>query len=547
MRHSAKVLICFITVILSNYYALSQTTIAGYVVDAGDSTPLEYVNIGIKQKNIGTSSLKTGFFSILIPAENQNDTLTFSTVGYNEQNILIRQVDSDKELTIQLVKKTTNLKELVISGEKLVEKKYGIKRRGLIHFTDGMFKKDDSFEIGQVLKLGGKTAQITSVNLHINSARPDSGSFRINFYRFNDDDNRPGKRIVEKSVFQRHVVREGWLKFDLRKYNILVRGNVFVAIEFIPENKDDIQQILYEIKIGGSSKSFYRRSSHGSWNTPPHHYCLYVTALTDKDAPEDLEEEESAPAFTLKSDNAVEPYSIFVRLPKDYNATQRKYPVVYHVDGNVYFDPISSSLKRLIKKQKVTSDAIVVGIGYQNAYVMDSLRARDYTYPMAAPADSFPVSGGGERFYRFVRTDLMPHIERTYRVDTTNRTLMGHSLGGYLVLYALLKETKDNTVFNNFVAASPSISYFDYFIHKQFQDLRYDEEERVKRKLYLTIGELEIDEDPADGFKNFDRILSAFEFIQLKSRVYRNLEHMGTAVPSFEDGLEFILSVTASQ
>jgi hypothetical protein len=430
----------------------------------------------------------------------------------------------------------------VISGDKLVEKKYGIKRRGIVHFTDGMFKKDDSFEIGQVLKLGGKTAQITSVNLHINSSRPDSGNFRITVYRFDVEDNRPKERIVEKNIIQRHPIREGWLKFDVKEYNILLKGNVLIAVEFIPEDKEGIQQILYEVKIGGSSKSFYRKSSFGQWNAPPHHYCLYATAMVDKDAPEDLEEEESVPAFSLKSSNAVEPYSIFVRLPKDYNTTGKKYPVVYHVDGNVYFDPISSSLNRLIKKKKVASDAIVVGIGYENAYVMDSLRDRDYTYPKANPADSFPVSGGGERFYRFIRTELIPHIEMTYRVDTTNRTLMGHSLGGYFVLYALSKETEGTTLFNSYVAASPSISYYDNYIPQQFQYLRFKEEGKEKRKLFLTIGELEIDEDPTDGFKNFDRILSAQHFIHLKSHIYKNLEHMGTAVPSFEDGLEFTLS-----
>lgn len=156
-----------------------------------------------------------------------------------------------KNITIPLVEKITELKEVVISGEKLVEKKYGIKRRGVIHFTDGIFKKDDSFEIGQLIKLGNNTSQITFVNLHINSSRSDSASFRINFYRFDEEDNRPAARIIEKNIFQRHPIREGWLKFDLREYNVLLKGNVLVSIEFIPENKDEVKQIYYEVKIGG--------------------------------------------------------------------------------------------------------------------------------------------------------------------------------------------------------------------------------------------------------------------------------------------------------
>lgn len=129
-----------------------------------------------------------------------------------------------------------------------------------------------------------------------------------------------------------------------------------------------------------------------------------------------------------------------------------------------------------------------------------------------------------------------------FQHNGTNRTLMGHSLGGYFVLYALLKEIDGNALFNNYVAASPSISYYDNYIYKQFQNLRYMDSDEQKLKLYLTMGEMEIDEDPNDSFKSFNQILSRKDFIQLKSKVYKNLEHMGTAVPSFEDGLEFILS-----
>ncbi len=532
-----------LTAVVSNFSALSQIRITGDIVDSKNNRALEYVNIGVKQKNVGTASLKNGSFSIGIPMENITDTLTFSIVGYYELNLPISQLDSGNKITIRLVEKITNLKELAISGEKLVDKKFGIKKRGIIHFTDGIFKKDDSFEIGQLIKLGNNPAQITSVNLHINSSRTDSASFRINFYRYDEDDNRPADRIVEKSILQRHPIREGWLKFDLVKYNILLKGKVFVAIEFIPENKSDVKQIYYEVKIGGASKSFFRRNSLGEWNTPPHHYCLYVTALVDKNTPEEPDDEETIPTITLKSDMAPEPFSIFIRLPKGYHSnTKKQYPVVYHLDGNAFFDPISSSVERLRKKKKISIEPIVVGIGYENAYVMDSLRNRDYTFPEALAKDSFHTSGGGESFYQFIKTELKPYIERTYRTDTTNRMIMGHSLGGYFVLYALLQTINGNELFNSYVAASPSISYYDNFALEQFQKLSYEKMGNRKLKLYLTIGEMEIDEDPKDNFNYFGQILSKWSFTKMKVNIYKNLEHMGTAVPSFEDGLEFILS-----
>ncbi len=412
-----------------NNDSFSQTQIIGKVINAKNQNPLSYVNIGIKEKNIGTVSKEDGSFAITIPIENQGDSLTFSIVGYYESNLSIKDLLSDKNAIIKLKEKTTQLDEVVITGEKLVEKKYGIKRRGAIHFTDGIFKKDDSFEIGQVINLGNTLAQINSLNLHINSSRSDSADFRINFYRFDVDENTPKERIIEKSIIQRHPVKVGWLKFDLSDDHILIKGNVLVSLEFIPETEKEVKQIFYEVKIGGSSKSFFRKTSLGHWTRPPHHYCLYVTALTDKNPPDEPDDEETPPTFTLKSDFSDEPFSLFVRLPRNYSRSNKHtYPVVYLLDGNAYFDQITNSVDHFIKKKKISIDPIVVGIGYENAYVMDSLRNRDYTFPDALPADSFKVSGEGDKFYNFIRTRIIKKIDSAYRTDRTNRTIMGHSL-----------------------------------------------------------------------------------------------------------------------
>ncbi len=442
----ANAICTIIILILSiNNHIFSQTQIIGRVIDANDKSPLAYVNIGIKEKNIGTISKENGSFSIDVPTEYQSRILTFSIVGYYESNLSIRDLIANENVVIQLKEKPTQLEEVVVAGEKLVEKKYGIKRRGAIHFTDGIFKKDDSFEIGQVIRLGNSIAQITSVNLHLNSSRPDSANFRINFYRYDIDENIPKERIIEKSILQRHPVNEGWLKFDLSNYNILISGDVLMSLEFIPEADNDIKQIFYEVKLGGSSKSFFRKTSLGQWTRPPHHYCLYATAITDKNAPDEPDDDETPPAFTLKSDFSNESFSFFVRLPKNYSKTNKQtYPVIYLLDGNAYFDQVSNSVDSYIKKKKVSVDPIVVGIGYENAYVMDSLRNRDYTFPDALPADSFKISGQGNKFYNFIKTRLVTYIDSAYRTDKSNRTIMGHSLGGYFVLYALNQNLSDS-------------------------------------------------------------------------------------------------------
>ena len=517
--------------------SFSQTQITGKIIDTRSQNPLAYVNIGIKKKDIGTVSKEDGSFMINIPSGFQNDSLTFSIVGYYELNLLIKEL-TDEKVIIRLKEKTTQLKEVVVTGEKPIEKKYGIKRRGTIHFTDGIFKKDDSFEIGQVINLGNSTAQITSINLHINSSRPDSANFRINFYRYNTDENIVGERIIEKSILQRHPIKEGWLEFDLSSYNILIKRNVLATIEFIPENRNDVKQIFYEVKLGGSSKSFFRKTSLGEWTRPPHHYCLYITALTDKNAPEERDDEETIPTFSLKSDFSKEPFSFFVRLPKNYSKDKNEiYPVVYLLDGNAYFDMVVSSVESLVKKKKISTDLIIVGIGYENAYVMDSLRSRDYTFPVAFPQDSFKVSGQGDKFYDFIKSKVIKHIDLNYRTDTTNRTIMGHSFGGYFVLYALYRQMIETQIFSNFVAASPSIYYHDNYLIKRMDERLNDRQTTNSIGLYMTVGKLEIEGNELVRFADLSKIIGANK-VNIQTKTYNNLEHMGTAIPTFEDGIQ---------
>ena len=524
----------------SGFSGLSQVNISGRVVASVNEKPLPYVNIGIKNKTLGTISQNNGYFTIQIPEEFINDTLTFSLVGFQKLELRIDTLDPKISQPIKLAEKTTELNEVVISAEKLVERKYGVKRRNLlIHFSDGMFQGSDVFEIGQLIKLKDARAQITSVSLYLFGSKRDSATFRINFYAYQD--NRPSKRLLEKSIIQRHPIQEGWLKLDLTNENILLTGNFIVSLEFIPEINEKSEPIYYEVRLGGSSRSFYRRNSLGQWNTPPHHYCMYVTALVDKSTPEEPEEVETRPTLTLGSNFVKDSFNLFVRLPTGYDKNLRKrYPVVYCLDANAYFDHVAHFIQQASKKRELDVEPILVGIGYENAYIMDSLRVRDYTFPQALPSDSLPVSGGGEQFYKFLEIELLPYIDKKYRTDTANRSIMGHSFGGYFTCYAMLHGITKYPLFNNYIAASPSLWYHNNYLFDQFKLLASPDSGTIKLKLFLSMGESEVEYDLDNNFGYLSQLLLSQGEIQIQSTIYPGLEHMGTVVPSFEDGIQFL-------
>jgi len=523
--------------------AVAQIHLTGVVIDSDNKFVLPFVNIGIKHKNIGTTSLHDGTFSITIPPEYENDSLLFSMVGYSDLTISIEEIKAASIITFPLNVKITELNTITVSTEKLVEKKFGIKNKStLLTFIDGSTNQNDIFEIAQLIKLDTTLSKITSVNLYLNESRNDSGTFRINFYDF--DGRIPVNKIIEKNIVQVHSIKEGWLQFDLENENIYLKGNFVVSIEFIPtEKKTD--PIYYEVKLGGSARSFVRTSSQGEWNVPPHHYRLYVTALvpdTRKTYNQDADEKESIPLAHLYSQSVKDSFYIFVRTPEGYSKNKNQlFPVIYLLDANYYFDNIATLMN------EKSSQAILVGIGYKDFLQMDSLRERDYTFPIALSTDSFPVSGGADKFLTFIEKELISFIDTLYKTDKINRTIMGHSLGGYFTLFALQTELKERTTyFKHYIAASPSLHYHNQYLFKQFQNIA--EADTHQRTLFLTLGAREDKEDGGTGTENSDNFNSfvkqlgenKFHNIKTHNVIYSEYGHMQTAIPTFTESLQEI-------
>src|SRR5688572_21966388 len=81
----------------------------------------------------------------------------------------------------------------------------------------------------------------------------------------------------------------------------------------------------------------------------------------------------------LFSKSVNDTFSIFVNLPADYSPQDKiKYPVVYILDANLYFDIMAVVIKKYAEVG-LLSQSILVGIGYKDFQTMDSLRSRDYT------------------------------------------------------------------------------------------------------------------------------------------------------------------------
>jgi len=152
---------------------------------------------------------------------------------------------------------------------------------------------------------------------------------------------------------------------------------------------------------------------------------------------------------------------IWVYVPP-HTSEKTKYPVLYLLDGDGHFDSVTGMIKQLstINGNTLTPEMIVVGIPNTD-------RTRDLTptHVNIVFGDSTfsKTSGGGNKFFDFIEQELFPFIEKKYP-STSYKTFVGHSLGGLMVIDALVKRPQ---LFTNYIAIDPSLWWDNQLLLKQ--------------------------------------------------------------------------------
>ena len=133
-------------------------------------------------------------------------------------------------------------------------------------------------------------------------------------------------------------------------------------------------------------------------------------------------------------------YYIKVRLPEKYFETTGSYPVLYLLDGDHAFAMATDIVQYLIYGQHIP-DLIIVSPAYGSKNTPDyggtNMRDRDL---VPYPTTWSKTPPGGASFLQFLEQELMPFVASHYRVDGSDRTLAGYSLGALFVLYALFQK-----------------------------------------------------------------------------------------------------------
>jgi predicted alpha/beta superfamily hydrolase len=204
--------------------------------------------------------------------------------------------------------------------------------------------------------------------------------------------------------------------------------------------------------------------------------------------------------FTLKSDVLGEERTILVRTPPGYETNKQRYPVLYMTDGDAHIGHTASTIEFLARNGRI-SELIVVGI-------TNTDRTRDLTpthvttsAASLGSAPQFPTSGGADKFLKFIETELIPDIEKRYRVQPY-RILAGHSFGGLFAIHAMLSRPE---LFNSYVAVSPSLQWDNQLLVKRAADF-FKARKEFNATLFVSLGN-----EPGEigeGFESFKKLLA---------------------------------------
>jgi predicted alpha/beta superfamily hydrolase len=160
-----------------------------------------------------------------------------------------------------------------------------------------------------------------------------------------------------------------------------------------------------------------------------------------------------------------------VYLPASYRwASNRRYPVMFLLDGEERFGHTATAVDLLASVGDIP-EMIVVGID-------STQRTRDFT-----PTQWEAISGGGgaDRFKQFLKTELMPAVDKDYR-SSGYRILSGHSLGALFTLYCLSAEP---ALFQAYIALAPTVDWDRNLVQRLLQK-RLETDRTLKAFAYLA-------------------------------------------------------------
>ena len=243
----------------------------------------------------------------------------------------------------------------------------------------------------------------------------------------------------------------------------------------------------------------------------------------------------------LSSKNVEQVYRIEVALPPSYADSSKSFSVLYVLDADKSFGMARDIVGWLSWIGEIPQ-LIVVGISYGGT-TSDwwQKRSRDYTPTKDRSRiwGEWPLAGGADNFKAFMKDELFPLIETTYRTQSRDRSIVGLSFGGLFATYVLFSEP---SLFSRYIIIAPALKWDNSRILEYEQ--KYHSQKAVLEAIVFTaIAELD---EPSinEPWHDFNQILHQrnYQSLSWKEQVFPGETHISVFPGALSRGLKVVFA-----
>ena len=253
--------------------------------------------------------------------------------------------------------------------------------------------------------------------------------------------------------------------------------------------------------------------------------CITLPA-TAASVVEEIRTVGDASRITIDSKVLNENRHLLVHLPDGYATSNKRYPVLYLLDGDRHFNHAITATEFLQTRERVP-ELIIVAITNTRAWGEDdNSRGRDLGYQR-------------HNFTRYIENEVMPYVNTHYRTTGLN-TLFGHSLAGYFATDLLATKP---ALFKNYIAASPVLQGDEVGIYEKLLATR-KAKNATEKSIYFTLSSGDEARNPAvtHALNNFASLLKkeAPENLDWHYEFVANQTHSTIFYPTFFSGMSYV-------
>ncbi len=226
-------------------------------------------------------------------------------------------------------------------------------------------------------------------------------------------------------------------------------------------------------------------------------------------------------------------HAFSVYLPDGYQHTQKRYPVVYVLDGDFLLSTAINTMKMRASRDQMP-ESIIVALKTKSGANRLSL-----AMPVKRNKDDTEITFKNSKpklYLDFLHKELMPYIENNYRTANYN-TLIGMSptVGPVLTDY-LTKQP----IFDAHIGLATDLNRYTKQSKLLADEVLTRSQQANSTPLYLSRGQIDLSSNP-ELKKSFDKLAARFQSVDsVKVDVIPDGEHYGMSLAGINNAFGFV-------